>query len=52
MNENKLNELISQLDTIVGMLLIPSMKNDTVKQAMEKVSEVSLELGNIIDELD
>ena len=35
--EQKLGEIISQLDTAVGMLLVAAMKDKTVKEAMEKI---------------
>ena len=48
----KLGKLIKELDTVVGMLLVPSMQSNEVKVAMDKVSTVSFELGLIIDDLD
>ena len=50
--ENKIAKLILELDTAAGMLIVAAMKDDAVKQAMEKVSEVSQKLCNIIDELE
>ena len=47
MKEDKLNELISKLDTASGMLLVASMSNKEVKKAMELITEVSVELGEI-----
>lgn len=45
MDEDKIAELISELDTAVGMLIVASIKDNIVKEAMGKVSEVSFELG-------
>ena len=45
MDEEKIGKLISELDTAVGMLIVAAMTDKTVKEAMEKVSEVSYELG-------
>lgn len=47
---DKLDELISELDTACGMLLVASMKDETVRAAMEKVTGVSVRLGELIDE--
>ncbi|WP_189928445.1 hypothetical protein [Clostridium tetani] len=47
---DKLEELIKTLDTAVGMLLVPAMEESIVKKAMELVSKVSFELGNIVNE--
>lgn len=47
MNE-KVEKIISQLDTAVGMLIVASMKDNTVKKAMELVSQSSFDLGNLI----
>jgi hypothetical protein len=49
--ERKITNLISRLDTSTGMLLAASAKDNLIKHAMEKVSGVSFELGQIIDEL-
>lgn len=45
----ELNKIIQALDTAVGMLLVPAMKDKTVKTAMEKVSQCSFLLGEIIN---
>lgn len=49
---NKIDKIIQELDTAVGMLLVASMSNATVKEAMEKVSNASFELGKIAEELE
>lgn len=48
----KISKMITELDTAVGMLIVEAMKNPTVKQAMEKVSKVSFELGIMCSEDD
>ena len=40
-------DLIKELDTAVGMLIVPAMENELVKKAMEKVRDVSFELGRL-----
>ena len=47
MDELKLTfeEMISRLDTACGMLLVAAMSDATVREAMEKVTSVSLSLG-------
>lgn len=50
--ENKLDEIISSLDTAAGMLLVAAMKDKTVREAMELVSQASFDLGNIINDLE
>lgn len=47
---DKFGELISKLDTACGMLLVASMKDGRVREAMEKVTEVSVELGEMVNE--
>lgn len=44
----KIGELISKLDESVGKLLVAAMKDNLVKEAMEQVSEVSFDLGNMV----
>lgn len=46
---SKVDKLISRLDTAAGMLLVAAMKDGTVKDAMEIVSQVSFDLGNMLD---
>ena len=50
--EAKLEKLIGQLDTAVGMLLVTAMKNKEVEQAMRIVSDVSFQLGFLLDDED
>ena len=47
MDEIKLSfeEMISRLDTACGMLIVAAMSDITVREAMEKVTSVSLSLG-------
>jgi len=52
MINDKISKLISELDTSVGMLIVASANNRTVYDAMEKVSGVSFELGNLIDDIE
>ena len=47
---DKLDELIKTLDTATGMLIVAAVRDNTVKQAMELVMEVSLQLSDIINE--
>lgn len=47
MDTKKLEQLISELDTAVGMLLVAARHSTTVREAMEKISSVSSELGEI-----
>lgn len=39
--------MISELDTACGMLIVAAMRDKTVKEAMEKVTKVSIELGEM-----
>lgn len=52
MLNEKIDKLIHELDTAAGMLIVTAMKDQTVRQAMEKVSNVSFELCNLIDEIE
>lgn len=52
MLNEKIDKLISELDTATGMLIVAAMKDKTVRQAMEKVSNVSFELGNLINDIE
>ncbi len=52
MISDKIGKLISELDTVTGMLIVASMTDKTVRQAMEKVINVSVELGNLIDYIE
>ncbi|MFY9380513.1 MAG: hypothetical protein WAP07_09820 [Acutalibacteraceae bacterium] len=44
----KISELISELDTAVGKLIVPATKNELVEDAMQQVSKVSFELSNML----
>lgn len=45
-----LSEMITELDTAVGMLIIMASRDSVVRQAMEKVMNVSIELGELAAE--
>jgi len=47
--DDKLDEIISALDTAAGMLIVAAMKDQTVRNAMELVLQASFDLGNLID---
>ena len=49
-NPKRLEPLVSQLDTAAGMLLVAAVKDPLVKAAMEKVSRVSWEIGEVLYE--
>lgn len=46
--KEKIDKLISKLDSCCGKLIVIAMKDNLVKEAMEEVSEVSFELGNLL----
>lgn len=46
--DEKLDEIISALDTASGMLIVVAMKDQTVRKAKEIVSKASFDLGNLI----
>ena len=48
----KIDKLISELDTATGMLIVAAMKDKTVRQAKEKIINVSFELGNLIMDIE
>ena len=50
--QDKLDQLISELDTAVGMLIVTSATNSTVKEAMKLISKVSIELSDIINSME
>lgn len=52
MINEKIGNMISELDTAAGMLIVASTKNDEVREAMRKVSKVSFDLGNLIEEIE
>ena len=39
--------IISEIDTAVGLLIMPATREPLVKQAMDKLMQVSLDLGEI-----
>ena len=45
----KIAKLISKLDEAVGKLIVPAMRDKLTKDAMQQVSKVSFELGNMLD---
>lgn len=46
----KTEEMIQELDTAAGMLMVAAMQDSTVRTAMEKISKVSFELGLTAEE--
>jgi hypothetical protein len=46
--EDKLDKIISALDTAAGMLIVAAMKDKTIRKAMELVSQASFDLGNLV----
>lgn len=44
----KIDSMIHRLDEAVGRLLVASMNDLTVREAMTLVSQVSFELGNML----
>lgn len=46
----RLDKLISELDTVTGMLIVASMTDKNVAEAKDKVINVSFELGEIIND--
>jgi len=46
----KLTKMISELDTVIGMLIVASTSDSTVAKAKEKVIQVSIALGEFIEE--
>jgi len=49
--DEKLGAIISSLDTAVGMLIVASVKDQTVRKAMELVTQASFDLGILIDDM-
>ena len=41
--EMTLDEIISELDTACGMLIVPSIENRVISEAREKIMSVSLD---------
>ncbi|HWQ42781.1 MAG TPA: hypothetical protein VN456_12200 [Desulfosporosinus sp.] len=50
--DEKLGEIISALDTATGMLIVMSMRDQTVRKAMELVSQASFDLGYLIGTIE
>lgn len=50
--EMTVDEMISQLDSACGRLIVEAMQNPVVKEAMEMVTEVSIALGEMACDLD
>jgi len=48
----RIDEMISKLDGACGRLLVASMKDPVVREAMEMVTEVSIEHGELAQEMD
>lgn len=46
--KDKIGKIISELDTAVGKLLVPSMKDKLVEDAMKQVSFISFQLTNML----
>ena len=42
-----IDEMISQLDGACGRLLVASMRDNIVREAMEMITEVSIALGEM-----
>jgi len=47
-----IEEMISKLDGACGRLLVSAMKDPVVREAMEMVTEVSIALGEIAEEME
>lgn len=43
------DEMISNLDGAAGRLLVPLMKDETIREAMEMITKVSLALGEVAE---
>lgn len=39
------DEMVSELDTAVGMLAVPAMKDSTIRKAIQVINKVSIALG-------
>lgn len=52
MLNKKIDKLINELDTAAGMLIVASTKSTIIRQAKEKIINVSFELGNLIDDIE
>lgn len=49
--DERLEHLVSELDTAVGMLTVAAMRDAEVNAAKQKVMDVSGQLSDIINEL-
>lgn len=47
-----IEKMISELDTVAGMLIVSAMQNKTVMEAMQKVAAVSIALGEMAEEME
>lgn len=47
-----IDEMIGKLDGACGRLLVASMKDPVVREAMEMVTEVSIALGGLGEEME
>ena len=45
--EKVIEKAIHEIDTATGMLIIASMMDRTIREAMEKLTQVSIKLGNL-----
>ena len=54
MNELKMSikKMISDLDTAAGMLIVHGMGNPTINEAKEMIMNVSLSLGEYVDDFE
>ena len=52
MLNEKIGKLISELDTATAILAVAAMKDAMVRQAIEKINNVSIELSNLIDDIE
>lgn len=50
--EMGIDEMISKLDGACGRLLVASMQDPVVREAMEMVTEVSIALGEMGQEME
>ncbi|MBS4538186.1 hypothetical protein GOQ27_06910 [Clostridium sp. D2Q-11] len=48
--DERIGKLISKLDTAIGILIVPAVSNQIIREAKTLVTEISLELGNIVNE--
>lgn len=48
----KIEKMITELDTAAGMILVGAMKDPVILQAMGKINNVSIELGELAGRID